>query len=171
MRLRRLMAVFITYVSHALFCNLHLREWFLTRSLRMESGSVNMSREDNINWMHQAIMRTSYYIKLLIKNNLIGENSKRTADDVFINWLLSLTFNCVLNRLMQSACKLVCKSVFHAGDLRKIGTGLQIDSLNWPPDHSTGYLNLVHNIVHWSVRIHLFYLFAFSSLLAFLLFP
>lgn len=51
----------------------------------MESGSVNMSREDNINWMHQAIMRTSYYIKLLIKNNLIGENSKRTADDVFIN--------------------------------------------------------------------------------------
>jgi len=60
--------------------------------------------------------------------------------------------------------------IFHAGGLKKIGTGLQIDSLNWPSAHFAEYLNLVHNIVHKGVRVYLLYLFAFSSLLVFLLF-
>jgi len=57
--------------------------------------------------------------------------------------------------------------VFHADGLKKIGTGLQIDSLNWLPAHSAEYLNLVRNIVRKSTRIHGTYHTFFHSARAF----
>jgi len=56
------------------------------------------------------------------------------------------------------------KRTFDADNLREIGTGLQIDPLNWSPDPME-YLNLAHNIVstfafiyHISLRFVLFHL-------------
>lgn len=55
---------------------------------------------------------------------------------------------------------------FDADGLKEIGTGLQIDPLNWPSDHSTEYLNLTRNTVFASIyHITLrFILFLFISL-------